>query len=67
MCGRFSQSMTREDYLILLASESERDSPYDPEPIRKFEVAACIKALLLLRSWHKERPKGLSKSIRGSP
>ncbi len=25
MCGRFSQSMTREDYLALLAEETERD------------------------------------------
>ncbi|MBU5604966.1 SOS response-associated peptidase, partial [Citrobacter sp. S55_ASV_140] len=32
MCGRFAQSMTREDYLALLADESERDIPYDPEP-----------------------------------
>jgi hypothetical protein len=30
MCGRFSQSMTREDYLVLLADEVERDIPYDP-------------------------------------
>ena len=33
MCGRFSQSMTREDYLALLADEVEQDIPYDPEPI----------------------------------
>lgn len=29
MCGRFSQSMTREDYLALLADEVEQDIPYD--------------------------------------
>lgn len=33
MYERFSQSMTREDYLALLAEEAERDIPYDPEPI----------------------------------
>jgi putative SOS response-associated peptidase YedK len=32
MCGRFSQSMTREDYLALLAEEVERDTPYNLEP-----------------------------------
>ncbi|MBX8659267.1 SOS response-associated peptidase, partial [Citrobacter freundii] len=25
MCGRFSQSMTRQDYLALLAEEAEQD------------------------------------------
>ncbi|STB58713.1 Uncharacterised protein [Citrobacter freundii] len=33
MCGRFSQSMTREDYLALLAEKAELNIPYDPEPI----------------------------------
>ncbi|MDE8819122.1 SOS response-associated peptidase family protein, partial [Citrobacter freundii] len=47
MCGRFSQSMTREDYLALLADESERDIPYDPEPIGRFNVAPGTKVLLL--------------------
>ncbi|MCS3462644.1 putative SOS response-associated peptidase YedK [Citrobacter sp. JUb117] len=32
MCGRFSQSMTREDYLALLAEEGERNIPYNFEP-----------------------------------
>ncbi|MBJ8945986.1 SOS response-associated peptidase, partial [Citrobacter freundii] len=39
MCGRFSQSMTRQDYLTLLAEEAEQDIPYDPEPIGRFNVA----------------------------
>ncbi|WP_212023839.1 SOS response-associated peptidase [Citrobacter portucalensis] len=47
MCGRFSQSMTREDYLALLADESERGIPYDPEPIGRFNVVPSTKVLLL--------------------
>ena len=47
MCGRFSQSMTREDYLALLSEEAERDIPYDPEPIGRFNVAPGTKVLLL--------------------
>ena len=47
MCGRFSQSMTREDYLALLADEVEQDIPYDPEPIGRFNVAPGTKVLLL--------------------
>ena len=39
MCGRFSQSMTREDYLTLLTEEAERDIPYDPEPIGRFTTS----------------------------
>lgn len=47
MCGRFSQSMTREDYLAPFAEEVERDIPYDQEPIRRFNVATDFKVLLL--------------------
>lgn len=47
MCGRFSQSMTREDYLVLLTEEAERDIHYDPEPIGRFNVAPGTKVLLL--------------------
>ena len=47
MCGRFVQSMTREDYLALLADEAELDIPYDPEPIGRFNVAPSTKVLLL--------------------
>ena len=28
MCGRFSQSMTREEYLSLLANEADRNIAY---------------------------------------
>lgn len=47
MCGRFSQSMTREGYLALLSEEAKRDIPYDPVPIRRFNVAPGTKVLLL--------------------
>lgn len=36
MRGRFSQSMTREDYLSLLSDDAGRDIPYDPESIGRF-------------------------------
>ena len=41
MCGRFSQSMTREDYLALIAEEAERDIPFDQEPIVTIISAAA--------------------------
>ena len=47
MCGRFSQSMTREDYLALIAEEAERDIPFDPESIGRYNVAPGTKVLLL--------------------
>ncbi len=47
MCGRFSQSMTREDYLSCLADEADRDIAYDPEPIGRYNVAPGTKVLLL--------------------
>lgn len=43
MCGRFAQSMTREDFLALLTEDVQRDIPYDPE----FNVAPDTKALHL--------------------
>lgn len=43
MCGRFAQSQTREDYLALLAEDVERDIPYDPEPIGRYNVAPGTK------------------------
>lgn len=43
MCGRFAQSQTREDYLALLAEDIERDIPYDPEPIGRYNVAPGTK------------------------
>ncbi|ATM91012.1 hypothetical protein SK44_01439 [Klebsiella aerogenes] len=47
MCGRFSQSMTREDYLSCLVDEADRDIPYDPEPIGRYNVSPGTKVLLL--------------------
>ena len=47
MCGRFSQSMTREEYLSLLANEAERNIAYDPEPIGRYNVAPGTRVLLL--------------------
>lgn len=42
MCGRFSQSMTREEYLSLLANEADRNIAYDPEPIGRYNVAPGV-------------------------
>ncbi len=47
MCGRFAQSQTREEYLTYLADEAERDIPYDPEPIGRYNVAPGTKVLIL--------------------
>lgn len=47
MCGRFSQSMTREDYLALLADESERDISLNLEPTSQLYSARDIKVQLL--------------------
>ena len=52
MCGRFAQSQTREDYLAFLAEDIERDIPYDPEPIGRYNVAPGTKVLLLLSLIH---------------
>jgi putative SOS response-associated peptidase YedK len=42
MCGRFSQSMTREEYLSLLANEADRNIAYDPEPIGRYKGSVWI-------------------------
>ncbi|WP_407604008.1 SOS response-associated peptidase family protein, partial [Klebsiella pneumoniae] len=47
MCGRFSQALTREDYLSLIANELARDIAYDPEPIGRYNVAPGTRVLLL--------------------
>ncbi len=47
MCGRFSQSMTREEYLSLFANEADRNIAYDPEPIGRYNVAPGTRVLLL--------------------
>lgn len=47
LSGRFSQSMTREDCLALIAEEAERDILFDPEPIGRYNVAPGSKVFLL--------------------
>lgn len=47
MCGRFSQALTREDYLSLIANELARNIAYDPAPIGRYNVAPGTKVLLL--------------------
>lgn len=47
MCGRFAQAQTREEYLAYLADEADRDIPYDPEPIGRYNVSPGTKVLLL--------------------
>lgn len=47
MCGRCSQSMSRDDYLAILAGEVERDIPFDREPIGRYNVAPGTHVLLL--------------------
>lgn len=47
MCGRFAQAQTREEYLVCLANEADRDIAYGPEPIGRYNVAPGTKVLLL--------------------
>ncbi|CAH1480745.1 Uncharacterised ACR, COG2135 (plasmid) [Klebsiella quasipneumoniae] len=47
MCGRFSQSLTREEYLSLFANKADRNIAYDPEPIGRYNVAPGTVVLLL--------------------
>lgn len=47
MCGRFAQAQAREEYLTLFADDAERDIPFDPEPIGRYNVAPGTKVLLL--------------------
>ncbi|MDA8491633.1 SOS response-associated peptidase [Kluyvera sp. Awk 3] len=47
MCGRFAQAKTREEYLAYLAEEAERNIPYDPLPIGRYNVAPGTRVLLL--------------------
>lgn len=47
MCGRFAQAQAREEYLTLFADHAERDIPFDPEPIGRYNVAPGTKVLLL--------------------
>lgn len=47
MCGRFSQSLTRAEYLSSLASEADADFTAAPEPIGCYNVAPGTRVLLL--------------------
>lgn len=47
MCGRFTQYNSREEYLAFLGEEAERDIPYDPEPVGRYNVAPGTRVLLL--------------------
>ena len=63
MCGRFAQAKTREEYLAYLAKEAERDIPYDPLPIGRYNVAPGTKVLLLSeRDGHRCRPTAVQFS-----
>lgn len=47
MCGRFAQFQMREKYLTDIVDEDERDIPYDPESIARYNVAPGTRVLLL--------------------
>ena len=47
MRGCSSQSMTRDEYLSLIADELARDIAYDPVPIGHYNVAPGTRVLLL--------------------
>lgn len=48
-CGRFAQAQTREEYLAYLADEAERDIPYAPEPIGRYNVTPGTSLLECLK------------------
>lgn len=52
MCGRFSQSLTREEYLAELAGNPDRCIAVDHEPIARYNVAPGTKVLLLSERNH---------------
>ncbi|WP_435948165.1 SOS response-associated peptidase [Dryocola sp. BD586] len=47
MCGRFAQFQMREKYLTYLVDEDEREIPYDPQPVARYNVAPGTRVLLL--------------------
>ncbi|HGU7152531.1 TPA: SOS response-associated peptidase family protein [Escherichia coli] len=47
MCGRFSQSLTRAEYLAYLADAADADFTAVPEPIGRYNVAPGTRVLLL--------------------
>ncbi|WP_049222103.1 SOS response-associated peptidase [Serratia marcescens] len=50
MCGRFSQSQTRAEYLTYLAGEVDAGFSAVPEPIGRYNVAPGTRVLLLSES-----------------
>lgn len=50
MCGRFSQSQTRAEYLAYLAGEVDAGFSAVPEPIGRYNVAPGTRVLLLSES-----------------
>lgn len=55
MCGRFAQAQSRDDYLTLLTDENDRDIPWDPLPLARYNVAPGTKVLLLYEQEEKLR------------
>lgn len=55
MCGRFAQAQSRDDYLTLLTGENDRDIPWDPLPLARYNVAPGTKVLLLYEQEEKLR------------
>ncbi|EPN9526331.1 SOS response-associated peptidase [Cronobacter malonaticus] len=47
MCGRFAQTLSREEYLAALDETTERDIAFDPEPLARYNVAPGTRVLLL--------------------
>ena len=47
MCGRFSQSRPRDEYLSLLPPTLQSQIAFDPEPVDRYNVAPGTKVLLL--------------------
>ncbi|CCJ72113.1 Gifsy-2 prophage protein [Cronobacter condimenti 1330] len=47
MCGRFAQTLSREDYLAALDDNTERAIAFDPEPLARYNVAPGTRVLLL--------------------
>ncbi|HFZ8996698.1 TPA: SOS response-associated peptidase [Citrobacter freundii] len=47
MCGRFAQSLSREEYLARFASKRERAFAWDHQPIGRYNVAPGTRVLLL--------------------
>lgn len=47
MCGRFSQSLSRDEYLSSFQDNIQQDISFDPTPIGRYNVAPGTRVLLL--------------------